>query len=98
MSANAVWAPGEPMEGKTKSTSEHNGVYAYKTAKDFLTNHAEALHVYGRVALWGDIIEHELGYRAQFAKIISLDRYLTRRAPYKIPIKELRQKYCPEAA
>lgn len=72
MSAGAVWAPGEPMEGKTKSATEHNGVYAFKTCKDYLTANL-GLPVFGKVALWGDVIEHELGYRAQFAKIISID-------------------------
>lgn len=97
MSADVIWGPGEPMEGKTESKREHNGVYAYKTARDFLKEHATDLDVYGKVALWGDIIEHELGYRAQFAKVVSLEHYLKREAPHKISIKELRQKYCPKA-
>lgn len=75
MTANVVWAPGEPMDGKTNSKSEHCGVYAYKKARDFLKAHGD-LHIYGKVALWGDVIEHELGYRAEFAKITSLDGVL----------------------
>lgn len=35
-----------------------------------------ALRIYGRVALWGDIFEHENGYRAEFARIESLDGIL----------------------
>lgn len=97
MSADVIWGPGEPMEGKTKSTAEHNGVYAYKTARDFLKSHGSDLDVYGKVALWGDIIEHELGYRAQFAKVISLEHYLKLGKPHGIPIEELRQKYCEAA-
>jgi hypothetical protein len=27
----------------------------------------------GRVKLWGDIVEHERGYRAEFAKITAID-------------------------
>lgn len=98
MSAGVVWAPGEPMEGKTKSTQEHCGVYAFKTAKDFLTQVGDALDIYGRVALWGDIIEHEIGYRAQFAKIIGLDHFLKPKPPHGISMEHLREKYCPEAA
>jgi hypothetical protein len=29
--------------------------------------------VFGTVALWGEVVEHERGYRAEFAKIVSLD-------------------------
>jgi hypothetical protein len=29
--------------------------------------------VFGRVELWGEVIEHEDGYRAEFASIVSLD-------------------------
>lgn len=29
--------------------------------------------VIGRVKLWGDVVEHQRGYRAEFAKIVSLD-------------------------
>lgn len=95
MSAKAVWAPDEPMEGKTKSAVEHNGVYAFKTARDFLTELADHMQVYGKVALWGDVIEHELGYRAQFAKVISLEAL--QHQPL-IDIKALRQRYHLEAA
>lgn len=92
MSADVIWAPHEPMEGKIKSTEEHNGCYAYKTASTFLKNHENTgLDVYGRVALWGDIIEHELGYRAQFAKIVGLEGALTDAADGKMSV--LRERY-----
>jgi len=29
--------------------------------------------IIGKVKLWGDVVEHEHGYRAEFAKIVSLD-------------------------
>ena len=29
--------------------------------------------MFGRVKLWGEVVEHEWGYRSQFARIISLD-------------------------
>ena len=73
MTADVLWAPGEPMDGKTSSTAEHNGVYCYKKLRDFLKNHASTSMIYGRVHVWGDIIEHELGYRAEYAKIVSLE-------------------------
>jgi len=30
-------------------------------------------HAYGRVLLWGRIVEHDNGYRAQYAKVLSLE-------------------------
>lgn len=104
MSANVIWGPGEVMEGKTKSMEEHCGVYAFKTAKDFLSQLADDMDIYGRVALWGDIIEHENGYRAQYAKIIGLDYLLKRSrsregaeaAAHNLSV--MRKRYCPEAA
>lgn len=64
------------MDGKTRAKEEHCGIHAYKKARDFLKSHASELHIYGKVAMFGDVIEHELGYRAEFAKIISLDGVL----------------------
>ncbi len=29
--------------------------------------------LFGRVKIWGEVIEHEAGYRSQFGKILSLD-------------------------
>lgn len=30
----------------------------------------------GTVALWGEVIEHEEGYRAEFAKVMSINRLI----------------------
>jgi len=29
--------------------------------------------LFGRVKIWGEVVEHEAGYRSEFAKILSLD-------------------------
>ena len=29
--------------------------------------------MFGKVKIWGEIVEHETGYRSQFGKIMSLD-------------------------
>lgn len=34
--------------------------------------------VLGRVQLWGDVIEHEIGFRASHARIIDIDKVLVR--------------------
>lgn len=92
MSADVVWAPGEPMDGKTKAGEEHCGIFAYKKARDFLRAHGTSLHIYGKVHLWGDVIEHELGYRAEYAKIISLDGVLGEQRN-KQELTRLRERY-----
>lgn len=50
------------------------GVHAWKTldgAKEYAGGIMEV--VIGRVELWGEVVEHERGYRAEFAAIKSLD-------------------------
>lgn len=64
------------------------GIYAFKelaNAEKMLTRHraivgrqilqeeqTQQTHLIGSVKLWGDIVEHERGYRAQFARVVSL--------------------------
>lgn len=93
MSADVIWGPGEPMDGKTKSSEEHCGVYAYKKLRDFLSAHSDDLDVYGQVALWGDVIEHELGYRAEYAKVISLESVLGKNRTHGFSLSQLREIY-----
>lgn len=90
MTADVVWAPDEPMDGNTKATEEHNGIYAYKKARDFLSKHNEGLDIYGKVLMWGDVIEHELGYRAEYAKIVSLEGLTVKGREH---LEALRERY-----
>jgi hypothetical protein len=43
------------------------GIYAAKTLDHFRSAEYERYGIYGEVYLWGTVVEHELGYRAQFA-------------------------------
>lgn len=80
-SADRVWAPGEPMTGKP-GDHKSDGIWAFKEksralhkAMDTATgsiSHDTAV-VYGSVRLYGLIVEHELGYRAEYAEIASLE-------------------------
>jgi hypothetical protein len=72
MAVSTVWAPNEVMEGKP---SDYNGmgVHAFKTASAALTEYWGYEIAIGTVLLWGEVIEHELGYRAQFGKVNSID-------------------------
>lgn len=82
MATNYTWHPGVPMtlmgakEGERLYTSMGNGVHGFKTlhqAQEGFNYPPEDHHVYGTVALWGEVIEHEKGYRAEFGRINSLD-------------------------
>lgn len=98
-SVRTIWAPGEPMEGDVKQ----HGCYSYKKKADALKHMLSEMGtwpcVVGSVQIWGEIVEHELGYRSQFAKIVSLDyihqqdTYLTEDA--ETTLMRLKRKYLP---
>ena len=73
--SSVVWLPGNPMTGDVT----YDGVFSWKTSKDARAHGRRALEmgslpvIGGRIALWGEVIEHEHGYRAEYAKIIGLD-------------------------
>jgi hypothetical protein len=72
MAFNIAWPFDGLMTGKPTKWGE--GVHAYKTAQLVVDNYgANSALVIGRVKLWGEIYEHELGYRAEFARIIAID-------------------------
>jgi hypothetical protein len=43
------------------------GVYAAKSLEHLRKNGYDRCGIYGEVCLWGTVVEHELGYRAQLA-------------------------------
>jgi hypothetical protein len=71
-SAQRIWLPGEPMEGQP---DDHGGagVWAFKEAYRAAVKSQECFSALGTVWLWGNVIEHAEGYRAEFAEIRSID-------------------------
>ncbi len=68
------WSPDQPMRG---DPAGGYGIHAYKgphgpVLDSYVTRGGDTLWVIGEVALWGDIIEHTEGYRAEFARVHSL--------------------------
>lgn len=53
-----------------KGTHNHHGVHAYYTPKG--TWQLPCPRVAGAIVAWGWVIEHEVGFRAQHAKIIAV--------------------------
>lgn len=73
VASGTVWMPGQPCEGTGLSENNHAGVHAWKSlqkAKEYAEDEAPA--VVGKVKLWGEIVEHELGYRGEYAKPVEL--------------------------
>lgn len=90
-SQEVIWPPGEAMEGRVSSEEHGAGVYAFKTKKllfDFMRKETAGM-IWGSVALWGDVVEHELGWRAQFAA--SLEGQFP--ADGSAKIDEIRKRY-----
>jgi hypothetical protein len=57
-----VWHPDEPASGDVQT----HGIYSFRRV-------IRSMAEYGKVKIWGEVVEHEVGYRSQFGKIVSLD-------------------------
>jgi hypothetical protein len=63
------------IAGRSEAADHHDapqekctcGIYAVKTLHHFRSAGYEQFGIYGEVYLWGTVVEHELGWRAQFA-------------------------------
>jgi hypothetical protein len=69
-----VWDPDAPARGDVRS----HGIYSYRDRVCSQRDHRYRYTVrgpllFGTVKIWGEIVEHEAGYRSEFAKIVSLD-------------------------
>lgn len=63
-----IWIPGQPMREAEVTITNGAGVHAFKTMEKLLENYGKHSPIaIGRVHLWGRIVEHEDGYRAEFA-------------------------------
>ncbi len=69
-----IWYPDEPASGDVRT----HGIYSFQ---DVIRSKEEYGYdsgvsgplLFGKVKIWGEIVEHEAGYRSQFGKIVSLD-------------------------
>jgi hypothetical protein len=69
-----VWHPDKPASGDVRT----HGIYSFRDEirckEDYgYTAGREGALLFGKVKIWGEIVEHEAGYRSEFAKIVSLD-------------------------
>ncbi len=69
-----VWYPDKPASGDVRT----HGIYSFRDV--IRSRHeygydpcADGPLLFGKVKIWGEIVEHEEGYRSEFGKIVSLD-------------------------
>lgn len=100
---DSVWSPDEPMHARQKvGDYDQSGIHAWKRQTEaFGTyinvngNNMPGIGIVGRVQLWGEVVEHEQGYRAEYGKALSLDYIFCRgnRRSKDRQLKELRERY-----
>lgn len=79
-SMESIWDFDVPMNGEP-SDYGCSGVWAFKEMKNAMGKYNQCnriiknAFIMGSVKMWGKIVEHELGYRAEFARIASLNIY-----------------------
>ena len=63
-----LWKPNATIKADSKPSESRGGIYAHKT-RDRLEQQESDWTLIGTVLLWGDVVEHEHGYRGEFAKL-----------------------------
>jgi hypothetical protein len=86
MYASFIWFPGVVERAHEITESWGTGLHAFKTLHEARQQYTYA-NVWGEVALWGDVFEHEKGYRAEFAAV----RRIIKVSP-DVPILQLRRR------
>jgi hypothetical protein len=67
-----IWFPDYPASGDVKT----HGIYSFRDVIRSAAEYSYSAHgvlLFGKVKIWGEVVEHEAGYRSQFGKIVSLD-------------------------
>jgi hypothetical protein len=68
-----VWHPDEPASGDVRT----HGIYSFRgvirSNEEYWYSVDRASLLFGKIKIWGEIVEHQAGYRSQFGKIVSLD-------------------------
>lgn len=75
---DSIWLPDKPMDGMPHDYGM-DGVWAFKDMSDAIRKYQESeligtgLFAMGSVKMWGQIVEHAIGYRSEFARIASIE-------------------------
>jgi hypothetical protein len=75
MTNETKWVPGRPVSG---IIDEYLGVHSWReeqSLRNYINDWApmplETI-VLGTIAMWGEVVEHKLGYRAEYAKVLAI--------------------------
>ena len=97
---NTPWLPNETVEGSIKGYGDYGmplGIHSFKKAGDAWNGNEYVtdgeIIVAGQVALWGEVVEHEEGYRAENARVHSLDFIRPETPENEAMLAKLRQRY-----
>jgi hypothetical protein len=68
-----VWHPDKPASGDVRT----HGIYSFRdvirSKDEYGYGPGDEPLLFGKVKIWGEVVEHEAGYRSEFGKIVSLD-------------------------
>jgi hypothetical protein len=75
-----IWPAGKPLRAE-RFTDYENGIHAWRSRDEALAygefiGAPTEVRILGQVDLWGTVIEHERGYRAEYAQVVSLDEVI----------------------
>lgn len=79
VAVNTPWYPNGPMKASDGDLDRGVGVFAYNSEKALMTDGTGywcsgnvSTFALGTVEMWGEIVEHEKGYRAEYAAVASI--------------------------
>ena len=85
---DAIWKPGKILEAHDSPANHPQfGIHGWKSVVEaveygkeiqdsrYVPRACRTPIAFGRVKLWGEVIEHQRGYRAQFARIVGIDKH-----------------------
>jgi hypothetical protein len=96
-----IWWPDRPMTGRIGD--DYCGVHAFKgpnAARLMFEENVVGVRAWGAVALWGELVEHERGYRAENAAVVAIEAvrpsregHVCGRATDRLRLRRLRSRY-----
>jgi hypothetical protein len=68
-----VWDPDKPASGDIRRHGIYSFRHVIRSTEEYSYSVGHATLLFGKVKIWGEIVEHQNGYRSEFAKVLSLD-------------------------
>jgi hypothetical protein len=68
-----VWHPDQPASGDVTTHGVYSFRHVIRFRDDYGYGSGEGPLLFGKIKIWGEVVEHDAGYRSQFGKIVSLD-------------------------